>query len=1069
MNKKLTAFLLAALTVFGTAALTGCSAEEIEVKELMTDAKGMKTLDLNGKWDFFRDEKATVRVIAGCAEAVTPVTVKENEIASLTLTLPRPEEIVFPKLTVTASFTNDIANANGAVPAIFARVNEGEWYRTDLTDYTHNPKTTIHEIDVGVCLSDLKEGDNVVQISSNITSGSFALLAGPGGNGTSGIAASEGAVVKAEGDFAVEFIYYPVILFGSSLREVTVPGVWETQLEDGADYTAYNGVGWYRTTFDLPKAGENKQYVLNFDAIDYYAEVWLNDRFLASHEDGYTRLSVDLSQYGDILRKKDNVLTVRVTDQDTASGAEFPLKETLAGFFHDSVGINFAGIWNSVYLNERGLLRVTDITVEPDISSMEAKVTVTVKNASGASVTDALKVTVTDQDGKVLGSADAGEITAVPGGTAEKTVKIKVEGGQLWETSSPVVYQAVAETASDRAVTSFGFTSVGTKDGKILFNGRAIKLNGILSWLGNWDQISPLYDDTVFRTQIRQLKEYGFNTIKFCLVVPPEKLLDICDEEGIYVYIEYPVWNPIQTDAFYERAYSEITRMVNMSKNHPSVVMSDFNCEMGVFDNKMTAFMAWCVETGKKTDTNRLFTDNSSCGQQLADAGTDFWTFHPYTDARNFADYAKNIVSMRNGSGVKPVVFGEYADYPALADFDKIKAANGGGIPWNWDVVDDPFRADLYFANLGYSEEQIARMIKASQQNSRDMKMYYVQETKKADGVAAYFLTIIQDIGHSVAGFFDELGDMKFDPADTTFLKESALLLDKTVLNYVGGEETALKPSISHYDGTKIEDGVLSYRLLNAEGTEVDSGDLLNGITVENGSYEILGDIKLTMPEVDTAEIHTLILALNAKNGYKLESKWEIRVYPKDFLSEAAAGGKKIMYAGDSGASNFAKRYPYAEKWSDGSKPDLLVAFGKLTSAQLTYLKNGGKVLYFGTGSEAVKVEKGTYYSQYVMVNFPIEDHPVVKALASDGFGGLQFLGMQTEYVITEDLDDPLSHSVIGKVLLRDNVPDSLQTGSYVSELPVGGGDLMQCTLNVAGDSALGNYLIDEMVKYLLG
>ncbi len=1069
MKKKWTAVLLAALTVLGTAALTGCETEKIEVNPLMTNANGVKTLDLNGKWDFYRDERASVRSVSGCTEAVTPVPLKWNEIASLTLSLPRPEEIVYPKLTVTVSFTNDIATENGTVPAIFARVNGGEWYRTALTDLTNNPLTDVHEVDVGVCLSDLKAGDNVVQISTNVTSGSFSLLTGPGGNGTSALTASEGAPVKTKGDFAVELVYYPVILFGSSLREISVPGVWETQLEDGEDYTAYNGVGWYRTSFDLPEAGEGKQYVLNFDAIDYYAEVWLNDRFLASHEDGYTRLSVDLTEFGDILRKKDNVLTVRVTDQDTAAGAEFPIKETLAGFFHDSVGINFAGIWNNVYLNERGVLRVTDITVEPDIGTMEAKITVTAKNASGTAVTEDLKVTVTDADGKTVGSADAGEITLAPGAVGTKTVTVKVDGAKLWEISSPVVYRAAAETANDRAVTSFGFTSVGMQEGRILFNGRPVKLNGILSWLGNWDQISPLYDDTVFRTQIRQLKEYGFNTIKFCLVVPPEKILDICDEEGIYVYIEYPVWNPVQSAGFYERAYSEIARMVNMSKNHPSVVMSDFNCEMGAFDEKMTAFMTWCVATGKKIDTNRLFTDNSSTGQQLFDGDIDFWTFHPYTDARAFADYAKNIVNMRNSNGVKPVVFGEYADYPALADFEKIKAANGGNIPWNWEVVDDPFRADLYFADLGYSEEQIARMIRASEKNSRDMKMYLVQETKKADGVAAYFLTIIQDIGHSIAGFFNELGEMKFDPADTAFLKETTLLMEKTVLNYVGGTQTEIRPALSFYGSETIGSAALSYRIVSLDGKELSSGTLTDGFFPENGTYEVICTEKIDVPAVDTATRCTLFLTLTDSKGYRLENKWEIHIYPKDFITEAYAAGKKIMYAGDSAANGFEKRYPFAEKWKDGSAPDLLVAFGKLTNAQLDYLKKGGSVIYLGTGSEAVKVEKGTYYSQYVMLNYPIEDHPLVAALASDGYGGTQFLEMQTQYVITQDRENPLSHSIIGKVLLRDNVPDSLQTGSYLSEFRIGSGTLLQSTLDFNGDPVLGNYLLDEMMKYLLG
>ena len=113
-------------------------------------------------------------------------------------------------------------------------------------------------------------------------------------------------------------------------------------------------------------------------------------------------------------------------------------------------------------------------------------------------------------------------------------------------------------------------------------------------------------------------------------------------------------------------------------------------------------------------------------------------------------------------------------------------------------------------------------------------------------------------------------------------------------------------------------------------------------------------------------------------------------------------------------------------------------------------------------------MEKGTFYSQYVMVHFPQEQHEIVNALDSKGYGGLQFLNLQTQYVITEDKDDPLSHSIIGKILLRDNVGDIGQSASYMSEFTIGKGTLIQSTLDHNGDRILGNYLIDVAAGYLL-
>ena len=1002
----------------------------------------MKHISLNGQWDFYKDTSAAAGKIRNSG-AMDSVSLSGGNTVSASFHITNPEEIFYAKLKLSMDFGCDLAAEDGAVPTVYAKVGGGKFCSADISDFTHNLHGTAHSIDVGFSTADLVPGENTVLFKTNIISGNITVTK---------------AVLQ----------YYPVLMFPDMMKSVSVPGVWETQL--GGDYIAYNGVGWYLRTFDLDRTDAGKQYMLTFDAIDYYAEIWLNGHFICSHEDGYSPIVIDLHEYADILQTRDNRLVVRVTDQDTSPDAEFPLKQTLAGFFHDSVGINFAGIWNDVSLACRGIVRVSDLTVRTDIESMTAEMIADIKNVGDDTAVDAVfslldgneilcTKTVTDI------SADSQKITAV-------SSVLTAENGELWEIASPKLYTARVELKQGNAVIdccedTFGFTQVRANGDKVLFNNRAVKLNGILSWLGNWEQISPKFDPDVFTQQIRTLKDLGYNAIKFCLVVPQDELLDICDREGIYVYIEYPVWNPVQTDAFYERGYSQIGRFLRMSKNHPSVIMSDFNCEMIGFDEPMLQFMNWCVAEGKRIDPNRLYADNSTTGQQNTEGGNDFWTWHPYTNALGFSDYAKIVVKHRSAHGVKPLVFGEYADYPSLTDFDAVFEANEGKVPWNWNVVDDPFRADLYLARLGYSHEQIAGIVGYSRTNCIDMKMHYVQETKKADAVAAYFLTIIQDVGHSVTGMFDELGKTKFTPEQTGFLKESVLLLDTNQYSFTGGKNASVTPAVSHYDGTDIQNGTLAWSLIDKNGNTAAGGILEKGICVNNGCFRTFEKAELPMPDVSAAAAHTLVLRLTADNGYEISSRWEVYLYPET-AHDALTAEKTVMVADEEGMIDFLSRHPSAAVWEDGAAPDLLIAVGKLTDAQIKYLNDGGKVLYLGAGSEVAKVEKGVYYSQYVLVHFPREDHEIVRALDSKGFGGLQFLGMQTTNVITEARETPLTHSIIGKLLLRDNVGDIGQSASYMSEFTVGQGKVIQCTLNFKGDTALGNYLIDTSAAYLL-
>jgi beta-galactosidase/beta-glucuronidase len=64
-------------------------------------------------------------------------------------------------------------------------------------------------------------------------------------------------------------------------REIRVPSCWEEIEED------YEGVAFYGRHFTVPRDWQGKTVRLQFDAVNYVAEVWLNDHVLGRHEGGY--------------------------------------------------------------------------------------------------------------------------------------------------------------------------------------------------------------------------------------------------------------------------------------------------------------------------------------------------------------------------------------------------------------------------------------------------------------------------------------------------------------------------------------------------------------------------------------------------------------------------------------------------------------------------------------------------------------------------------------------------------------------------------------------------------------
>jgi beta-galactosidase/beta-glucuronidase len=65
-------------------------------------------------------------------------------------------------------------------------------------------------------------------------------------------------------------------------RNITVPSCWELTEKD------YEGVAFYRRRFKVPAAWTGNVIRIQFDAVNFQTEVWLNDTAVGVHEGGFT-------------------------------------------------------------------------------------------------------------------------------------------------------------------------------------------------------------------------------------------------------------------------------------------------------------------------------------------------------------------------------------------------------------------------------------------------------------------------------------------------------------------------------------------------------------------------------------------------------------------------------------------------------------------------------------------------------------------------------------------------------------------------------------------------------------
>ena len=88
------------------------------------------------------------------------------------------------------------------------------------------------------------------------------------------------------------------------------------------------------------------------------------------------------------------------------------------------------------------------------------------------------------------------------------------------------------------------FRSIEAKGSQLIFNGQPLHVRGVLNWGYYPPRLAPMPDRERWRRDIRIAKSMGFNLMKFCLWIPPREFFDLCDEEGLLVWQEYPTWHP---------------------------------------------------------------------------------------------------------------------------------------------------------------------------------------------------------------------------------------------------------------------------------------------------------------------------------------------------------------------------------------------------------------------------------------------------------------------------------------------------------------------------------------------
>jgi beta-galactosidase/beta-glucuronidase len=368
---------------------------------------------------------------------------------------------------------------------------------------------------------------------------------------------------------------------------------------------------WYKKRFRLePQFTARRRILLHFGAVDYEARVWMNGKYIGSHEGGFTPFSFDVT---DAIDGPENALAVRVRDSHDPRiprGKQTCLKKPFAIFY-----TTVTGIWQPVWIESVGAANLKAADIRPDAATGGVRVAV---EWEGWAPPAKVLLTV-----NLPGGGEVAREVALPdaAGLKKYEMKLDIPGAETWSPGNPRLYPLRIELAApggetlDRVETYFGFRDIGIKNGKILLNGKPLYQKLLLNQ-GFFPEghFTPV-DAAIFRRDVEQGAEMGFNGVRLHQKIENPKFLFWCDALGHLVWEEMPsafLWSEKMRSALKMQWREAIGR----DRNHPCIITwVPLNESWGVnnliVSGKVRRFVEEMYLYTKELDPTRPVIDNS--------------------------------------------------------------------------------------------------------------------------------------------------------------------------------------------------------------------------------------------------------------------------------------------------------------------------------------------------------------------------------------------------------------------------------------------------------------------------
>lgn len=495
-------------------------------------------------------------------------------------------------------------------------------------------------------------------------------------------------------------------------QKIIVPFCPESKLS-GVEYKDFINHMWYHRTISIPQDWANKQILLNFGAVYYKSEIYIDGVFAARHFGGTSSFQVDITPY--VKAGQTHNLVVYV-ESDVRSTHQPSGKQNLQFASYACNYTRTTGIWQTVWMEAVHPEGLQSVQMIPDIDQQQLIIRPRFYKELGGK----LEVTLKD-NGKVVSK----ETVAA---NSLSTVILPVKKMKTWSPENPFLYDVElrvidkAGNVVDEVKSYAGMRKVHIEGKKIYLNNQPYYQRLVLDQGFYPDGIWTAPSDEALKKDIQLSMEAGFNGARLHQKVFEERFYYWADKLGYLTWGEASSWGMDCNDIETARNFiTEWTEIVERDRNHPSILIwTPTNEEFWPDRVQYPRLMQDLYKLTKAIDPMRPF-HGTSGGSHIA---TDIWTVHNYEqDPAKLKELLYNdgklmeapkweIQLMPKNIGFNGLKYTDQYTFPQYKHDMPYLIDEFGGIKWNpsqqmesaqntsWGYGEPPHSLEEFYARL---------------------------------------------------------------------------------------------------------------------------------------------------------------------------------------------------------------------------------------------------------------------------------------------------------------------------------------------------------------------------------